>query len=563
MPGHPRYYPDRYYRYDDLARYLRQVERAHPRLTRLHSIGRSFEGRDLLVLELTQRAAGRKPEEKPAYWIDANTHASELAGSAAALYTIDHLTRRYGSDAELTELLDTRTFYILPRLSPDGAERCLTTGEYVRSSVRPFPYEDVPEGLKPTDVDGDGEVVHMRVADPLGEWAVSAKDPRLMRRRRPGERSGTFYRLYREGVFERYDGFHQPVPPPRYGLDLNRNWPYHWAPPHRQGGAGLIPLSEAETRAVAEFIVKHPNITGITTYHTFSGVVLRPYSDRPDKEMPIADRLAFEAIAKRGNALSGYPLLSTFHHFNYDESKPTLGGFDDWAYDHRGVFAYTIELWSPARAAGIEVKDYVAFLKELPEEEMLKLLEWNDEALGGEGFRDWTPFDHPQLGRVEIGGWRWLYVWSNPPPKMLEEVCRANMYFTLVHAAASPCLRIAELRADELAPGLRKVTLVVENTGFLPTNVSQIALDHKLARPVIVHLAVPARAELLIGKTRTEIGQLAGTGLVDEWESSRWTDGTSRLTRARVEWLVRGPGSLAVEVRSERAGVVRARIGGR
>jgi murein tripeptide amidase MpaA len=561
MPAHPPYHPDRYYRYEEMVQYLRAVSRAHPLLTRLRAIGKSFQGRDLLVMEVSQRK-GKKPEEKPAYWIDANIHASELAGSAAALYTIDYLTRRYGSDPEITELLDTRTFYILPRLSPDGAEHCITTGEYVRSSVRPFPHDDLAEGLKPGDVDGDGEILQMRVADPLGEWAVSDKDPRLLRRRRPGEQKGAFYRLYREGTFERYDGFHLPVPSSRYGLDFNRNWPYRWAPPHRQMGAGHIPLSEPETRAVAEFILQHPNISGLTTYHTFSGVVLRPYSDRPDKEIPVPDRVAFQAIAERGSRLSGYPLVSCFHGFLYEEDKPTLGGFDDWAYDHRGVFAYTIELWSPARAAGVEIKDYIAFLKERPEEEMIKFLRWNDEALGGAGFRPWTKFQHPQLGPVEIGGWRWLFVWSNPPASKLREVCHANMYFTLVHAAASPCLRIAEFTAEEVAPKLYRVTLIVENTGYLPTHVSQIALDHKLVRPVIVDLTLPARAELLIGKRRTEIGHLSGSGIFDDWESSRWTDGVSRLNRARLEWLVRGSGPLAVEVKSERAGVVRARTRG-
>src|SRR6188768_4400409 len=140
MPLHPRYHPDRFYRYDELMQFLRAVARAHPRLVRLHTIGKSHQGRELVVVEITQRASG-KPEEKPAYWIDANIHASELSGSAAALYTIDYLTRRYGSDPEITHLLETRTFYILPRLSPDGAEHCLTTGEHVRSSVRPFPFD--------------------------------------------------------------------------------------------------------------------------------------------------------------------------------------------------------------------------------------------------------------------------------------------------------------------------------------------------------------------------------------------------------------------------------------
>ena len=560
MAAHPHYAADRFYRYEELVQFLRAVARAHPRLVRLQPIGKSHQGRDLIVVEITQRQTG-KPEDKPAYWIDANIHASELAGSAAALYTIDYLTRHYGADPEITHLLDTRTFYILPRLSPDGAEHCLVTGEHVRSNVRPFPFDEIPEGLRSSDVNGDGEILQMRIPDPLGEWTVSEHDPRLMRRRRPGERTGQFYRLMREGMFERYDGFHQPVPPSRFGLDLNRNWPYRWEPPYRQGGAGLTPLSEPETRAVADFIVRHPNIAGITTYHTFSGVVIRPYSDRPDKEMPLADRLAYEAIATRGNKLSGYPLISCFHHFAYDENKPIVGVFDDWAYDHRGVITYTIELWNPAKAAGIEVKDFVAAFKERPEEEMLKFLQWNDNVLGGRGFVPWKPFKHPQLGAVEIGGWRWLTVFSNPPAEMLPEVCRANMYFTLVHAAATPCLRIAEFDAEELATGLRKVTLVIENMGFLPTNVTQIALDHHLVRPVQVELELPASGtELLIGKTRTEIGQLAGTGILDDWETSRWADGTSRLNRARVEWLVRGPGRLSVVVKSERAGVVRAEI---
>jgi murein tripeptide amidase MpaA len=561
MPVHPRYDADRFYQYDELVQFLRAVARAHPRLVRLHAIGRSHQGRELIVVEITQRESG-KAEEKPAYWIDANIHASELSGSAAALYTIDYLTRRYGSDPEITHLIDTRVFYILPRLSPDGAEHCLTTGEHVRSSVRPFPFDEIPEGLRAADVNGDGEILQMRVKDPLGGWAISDKDPRLMRKRKPGERRGTFYRLYREGVFERYDGFHQPVPPSRFGLDFNRQWPYRWEPPHRQYGAGLAPLSEPETRAVAEFILSHPNIAGITTYHTFSGVVIRPYSDRPDKEMPIEDRLAYDAIASRGNRLSGYPLISCFHHFTYEEAKPIVGVFDDWCYDHRGIITYTIELWSPAKAAGVEVKDYIAFLKERPEEEMLKFLRWNDKELGGRGFKAWTPFEHPQLGAVEIGGWRWLRFWTNPPATMLPEVCRANMYFTLVHAASTPCLRIAEFAADQIAPDLRKVTLVIENTGFLPTNVTKIALDHQLVRPVIVELDLPARGvALLIGKPKTEIGQLAGTGILDEWESSRWTDGQTRSNRARVEWLVRGAGPLGVVVKSERAGVVRAKIG--
>jgi murein tripeptide amidase MpaA len=59
--------------------------------------------------------------------VDGNTHAGEVTGSMAALYLIEHLLENYGSDDLVTRLLDEQAFYVLPRLSPDGAERYLTT----------------------------------------------------------------------------------------------------------------------------------------------------------------------------------------------------------------------------------------------------------------------------------------------------------------------------------------------------------------------------------------------------------------------------------------------------
>ena len=65
--------------------------------------------------------------EKPAYWIDGNTHAGEVTGSTVVLYTLWSYLTNYGRDATLTRILDRSAIYLLPRLSVDGAERYLTT----------------------------------------------------------------------------------------------------------------------------------------------------------------------------------------------------------------------------------------------------------------------------------------------------------------------------------------------------------------------------------------------------------------------------------------------------
>lgn len=554
-----RYDPRRYYLHDDLTAFLKDAAKRFPKLARLRSLGKSHEGRDLWLMELTNSDTG-KAEEKPGFWIDGNTHATELAGSAVCLYTIHHLLTRYGTEDAATRLLDERVIYVLPRVSPDGAEHVLTTGQYIRSSTRMWPIEEKKDGLHPEDVDGDGDILQMRVEDPLGEWKVSAKDKRLMIKRTPDDRKGPFYRIYREGKFENFDGFHQEVAPSPYGLDLNRQFPYDWMPEHKQWGAGPFPLSEPETRAVVAFITSRKNITGVMTYHTFGGVLLRPYSNHPDTKIPNLDLAVYKALGKRAEEIVGVPCKSVFHDFRYDQNEVIHGVFDDWCYDHLGVHAFTLELWSVAKKAGVKVTDFIAFYRDRTEKDDLKILKWQDRTLGGKGFVRWRPFKHPQLGRVEIGGWRMLFTWSNPPPKLLPEECRRAMRFTFAHASAGPRLVIRRFASEDLGNGLAKLTLELANEGYLPTNVSQLALEHKSVRPVEVELDLPKGMKLLIGKKKTEVDQLAGTASTtcEDWANAAFFAGTSKEQERRLEWLVRGRGRIGVVARSERAGIVRA-----
>jgi murein tripeptide amidase MpaA len=533
---------DAYLRYDELTRALRSLAEAHPGFCKVSSIGKSYEGREIWLAELTNSSTGQA-NTKPAFWVDGNTHAGEVTGSMAALYLIEHLLENYGSDDLATRLLDEQAFYVLPRLSPDGAERYLTTPHTLRATPRPWPEPEPEPGLQPEDVDGDGNIVQMRLEDEHGEWRASEKDARLMVPRAPDEADPdtTYYRLYREGTFEDYDGFGRKIARPLYGLDMNRQYPYHWQ--DEEGDAGPYPLSEPESRAQVDFFLDHKNIFGVHTYHTFCGAILRPYSNRPDDEMREHDLAVYKALGDRGTRITGYPIT---------------GAFDDWAYDYFGVFAFTIEFWSMARASGVEVEDFIEFSRNPPEEAALQMLAWNDAELNGEGFAPWKPFDHPQLGRVEIGGWKTKFTFQNPPRKYLEAECEKLTRFALAHASTAPRLQ-TNLETEDLAPGLRRIELVVENTGYLPTNITTVAADKKLVKPIEARLYLPPAASLVSGEREVVLGHLAGRSALssNRWKNPSFFQGLPSDYASRTIWTVRGEGPVQVEVRGGRAGTLR------
>jgi hypothetical protein len=239
---------ERFLSYDELTRQVRAWADAFPDLCRAASIGRTPEGRELWLLTL-----GPDPDRpRPSAWVDGNMHASELCGSSVALAIAEDVLRLHlrqdgegtgpASPVQAARLRDVR-FYILPRMSPDGAEAVLTSGRYVRS----VPRDERPARAHPYwrcgDVDGDGLALSMRIRDPLGEMVESADFAGLLLPRSIDD-SPPYYKVYPEGVIENFDG--KNVPTPHFlsdnQTDLNRNFPFYWAPDSKQEGAGAFPL---------------------------------------------------------------------------------------------------------------------------------------------------------------------------------------------------------------------------------------------------------------------------------------------------------------------------------
>jgi hypothetical protein len=461
----------------------------------------------------------------------------------------------------VTRALDTRAFYVIPRLNPDGAERGLEERRFIRSSVRPYPREDAADGLRVEDLDGDGRVLDMRIEDPNGAWHPHPDERKLLVRREPVDspEDGPFYRLLTEGRVENYDGVTIKVPPPLEGLDLNRNFPAEWVPEHEQRGAGPYPTSEPEVRAMVQAVTDRPNITGHIAYHTFSGVHLRPYAGRPDDDFPTPDLRAYKLIGARGTELTGYPAISVFHDFKYEPKQTIKGGAHDWMYDHLGVFSWTTEFWSPQRQAGLSDYHFTDWIREHPIEDDVKLIEWAKKNYP-DAYVDWYEFDHPELGKVELGGWDIINYWFNVPFDRLEDEVAPHTEWALFHLLVSPLLEARSLDVEKLGESSFLVRLVLQNSGWLPTNVTEKALQRKAVRDLEVEVELPEGARLVGGDPKTEAGQLKGRN--DKRSTTWWANDESTGDLVKLEWVVEAAAGtqIGIEARHPRAGTVRSNI---
>ncbi|HEY1090776.1 MAG TPA: M14 family metallopeptidase [Burkholderiaceae bacterium] len=555
---------DEFYRHPELEALLHAYAELRPNLMSLRSIGKSFEGRDIWLVVLTNTATG-PDSDKPAFWADGNIHAAELTASTTCLYYLHQLLDGYGSDDSITHLLDTRVVYLVPRLNPDGAELALAARpRHIRSSTRPYPYDEEPvDGLSSEDIDGDGRILSMRIPDPHGGYKKHATEPRLMVAREPGEFGGTYYRLLPEGLIKNHDGLTVTVNKDREGLDLNRNFPSDWRQEYKQLGAGPYPTSEPEVRAMVDFITSHPNIGAAVSFHTHSGVILRPMGTCSDEDMTPEDLWAYQRFSQLGEAATGYPAISIWHDFRY-HPKEIISGTQDWLYEHLGALFWVVELWSPAREAGIANQRWIDWYREHPVEDDLLLLKWSDEHCGGQAHVEWKPFQHPQLGAIEIGGWDKMNYWRNPPPHLRErEAARFPQWLTQL-ALSLPKLELLRTEVRALGPDTWRVRMAVANSGYLPAYVTKRALERKVVRGLMFEIHLPpgdASVSLVSGKERMEGPQLEGHA-PKQSQLAFLSNRDVTADRAVAEWVVRAPQGtrLALTACAERAGRVRTEV---
>jgi hypothetical protein len=511
-----------------------------PHLARMRSIGESREGRNIFLLEITNSATGAA-SEKPAFLVHANIHASEVAGTMSSLVLCHHLLSQFERDEAVTRLLSGAAFYVIPRLNPDGAEYALQTGGAIRSR---FETRRESNTLIPQDVNDDGLILSMRYQDDSGNLKLDPDEPRRLIRREPNDR-GPFYRVATEGVIHDWNGgaFREAT----RTFDWNRNWGANWQPEHAQFGAGDYPFSEPEMRALAGFVFAHPNIFGMLGFHTGPQALLRPPASKNEDEFNASDLRVMKELGRKGVDLTGFPLYAVTDYHHADEKPNRLRGhFTEWGYEHLGLFVFEIEQGTLHTSAGIDTTASFESSEETRRDFEARMLAWHDAHKDYGAFVDWQPFPHPQLGKVEIGGWK-RYLWANPSLDDLPDIAARSVQFILEHARRVPQLDVRDVDVTNVGSSVFRIRANVVNTGGFPTHVTEQALQLKSTRPVSVALELDKNLECLSRACQHDIGHLAALS-----------------GKKEVEWFVRltrgKQAKATIVATAQKAGAVRKEV---
>ena len=456
IPGKVEIAWDRYYTYPQIQSQLHAIAEAYPEIVTLQEIGQSLQGRPMVVAIVNNPETGADGT-KPAMWIDGNVHGNEIQAGEVVMYSLWYLTKAFGHNDDLTQLLNDFTFYFLPSQNPDGRQYWFdhpNTPHSSRSNQRPI--DDDGDGLfdedPPDDLDGDGHITSMWMPDPNGRWIRDRDDPRIFKRV-AADKKGEWTPLGSEGIDNDGDGRINEDGPG--GDDMNRNWPSDWKPTYVQFGAGPYPLSHPETSAIAAFIRSRPNIASSQSYHNSGGMILRgPGASYLESSYPGADRRVYDELGRLGEKMLPYYRYMVI----YKDLYTVHGGFVNWMAEGLGIISFTNELWSTSKFFQRDVSS--------PDRELQWL--WRDKIAFGQLFTDYTEYDHPRYGKVLIGG---PNKWSSrtTPTFMLEEECHRNFAFTMLQAGQMPKLSFGRQHVQQIGDGLWSVTIQMDNENLIPS----------------------------------------------------------------------------------------------
>ena len=580
-----------------LSTELGALAAAHPDLVQRQSIGNSLEGRAIELVRLQGEGAGESTA-RPAILLVAGLSGPRLYESGVVLEHARRLAAGYGQDEAVTRLLDSTTVYLLPRANPDPAEARFATPRAERETSGRDVDNDRDGRLgedEPQDIDGDGLLNWMRVLDPEGTWIADPTDARALIEADSKKGQRGLWKLYREG--RDLDGDELVAEDPAADTILNRSFPAGWdelAP-----DAGLFPGDEPEALALMDFVVQHPELAMIVVYDGLDNLVKDTKAvadDAPSvKRIPPPGWLQSDADLLKEIGARYKKLVPQA----VEGATEDGGSFQRWCYEHRGLWTLSLRLWDlpkeapkageseaaqdPAASdgdgqregegegaaeAGSE-RESVAPAEPPPAGEETgaqsepaaeteagakgaapeqpkpcddaKQLQWIDASEGEAWrFQDWTPFEHPELGTVEIGGFT-PYARLEPPAARGRELADQHYAFFLTLGELLPRVSLVEFESERLGVGLWRVEAVVESGSSLLPLRSRSARRTETVRPARVHLTVPEGAALIAGREQELLRELAGAG------------GRSEFT-----WLVSGPEGMNVslEIDTDNAGVV-------
>jgi len=532
--------PSQYHTYNDLTKTLQQISKQSPIVT-LKSIAKTIQGRDLWTVTVN-----KGPVVKKAVLVVGGIEGSSLIGSEHAVRFIQHLVQADGKIDSITALLDHTTFYIIPRANPDASESFFMTPRAERETNF-NPYDDDRDGTidedDAEDVNKDGVISWMRVKDSRGEWMVHPDDSRLMKKADGGKGEQGSYRLFSEGIDN--DNDDEWNEDGAGGTDLNRNFTYNFQ--FFGKNSGIHQISEKESKAIADFVIDHPNIALIFTFSSNDNLTTS-WKNEPSKgESP-----AITSVTKEDEEYYGF-ISKKFAEITKltDASKPAKGegAFGEWGYFHAGRWSFAVRPWwvgeipKALEASALKDSTKKSNDKGKSADPNVKILQWYD-AVGAKNIVvPWKKYQHPDFPQheVEIGGVI-PFVLNNPPAESINAFSKPYSDFIAYLAQQLPAIAIANQKIEKIGDNVFRITLDVVNNGYLPTN-NSIGFKSRWVRNVRVLINTGKGVSISSGKMKQVLEPIKGMG------------GYSTLS-----WVIVGKGVIRVTADSPVAGTADVKI---
>jgi len=535
---------------------MKTLEKAYPKFLKYIVLGKSYAGRDIAGIVVNNPDTG--PDiAKAAMYIEANIHGNEIQGGEICIYTIWYLMENYGRIDRITKLVDERAFYIVPTVNPDGRDYFMHgPGGNARSGHMPVDddndYQFDEDG--PEDLNGNGIIEQIRKYVPgQGNYKKSTVDPRVMEPVKPGE-VGDYIVLGQEGIDHDGDGRVAEDGPGSY--DPNRNFASDWQPNYIQSGAMDYPFQLPEAKAVNDFWMSHPNIAGLQTYHNNGGMILRSPGAETAGEYPASDVRAYDELGR--NAVR---MLPFYRYLVIWSGLYTVhGGVTDWANDGLGILSFSNELWNNGQYfTSPELKEQQKDPNS-PISPRVANYFFNDFLEFGDELTEWKEFDHPQFGKVEIGGAFKKTFGRVPPRFMNEELCHRNMAWTLYQADEMPKVTLGESKVEKLGDGIFKVWLDLSNPKVAPTILAKAAMNNVVPPDL---LTVDGKGvEVISASWVADKWRPAVAQSIDQKDLKRimLRNGLAGRTTRTIQYLVKGTGPLTVKYASLKGGTAEKTI---
>ncbi|MCP4771143.1 MAG: hypothetical protein GY879_07015 [Planctomycetes bacterium] len=502
--------PDGYNSPEAIAQELEDLAAAHANVS-LIEIGQTNDAYPLRIASFIGADSNASAVGLPAILVVANLEGDRLATSEVALSLCRHLA------SGEAEILKRAQVFVMPVANPDAAMRAFRGDLPWRGAPTDNDRDGRVDEDGPFDLNDDGNILWMRVANPNGTLLIDEQDDRVSREADASASEAGVFELLREG--SDLDGDRARMEDGLGGVKVEANFPHRW----RQYApeAGRFQLSEVESRALVDFVLMHPSIALAVVLDDEDNLAKPPSGGSSTDKNSTDPREDDAALLK---------ILGKRFHDSDDFAKPRSaehgsGNFADWLYFQRGILVLESALWSapldvdPPEESGAEDSGEGTGMEEAPAEEAEpardltdehKLLIWADAWYRGAAFQDWQVFEHEKLGAVEIGGWHPL-VLNNPPAELLPELGTHFNSFIDSLANDLPQLRWSvEVTALDNS-GVFEARAFLVCDGLLPTMTAMGRATRK-QMPIRVGLELPEGGELLVGRGQSAVERLDGLG---------------------------------------------------